>query len=66
MGNYETVFTNKWVNNEINLLIEKGETISDNKKISWKTNMFFEDALNLNITQFHDSSVNANLIEDQA
>ena len=55
MGNYETVFTNKWVNNEINLLIEKGETISDNKKISWKTNMFFEDALNLNIPQFHDS-----------
>lgn len=66
MGNYETVFTNKWVNNEINLLIEKGETISDNKKISWKTNMLFEDALNLNIPQFHDSSVNANHIEDSA
>lgn len=64
MGNNETVFTNKWVSNEINLLIEKGETISDNKKIWWKTNMFFEDALNLNIPQFHDSSVNADHIED--
>lgn len=58
-------FTNKGINNEITLLIEVDETISDNKKISEKLNNFFANAVkNLNIPQYNDPSVKIDHFED--
>lgn len=58
-------FTDKEINNEKVLLLEEGETISDNKNISENLNNVLVDAVkNLNISQFEDPSVNTDHIED--
>ena len=58
-------FTEKVVNHDGVLLVEKNKTISDNDEISQKVNNFFADIVkNLNIPQYEDYLVNTDDIDD--